>query len=822
MAGARDLILRITGVDVTGPAMRSAAANLRRLSDGADRFRESSSGFTGVSDKIAKGGLAIGTAAASAGPALGVATLAIGSLATVVASSGVALGVFGAVAKSAFAEVSEQANTLSTMKDKVELYSRAQSAANAAGNEKLAEAAQTKYTKALTAYQIQLAGLPPAQRAAVTGFQGMKDAWQGFIDKNKPETFGIMATGFETLKSAIPLLQPLFDVGAAAAGRMADSFKRFVDDGSMERLVTSMSGTAKTALADFGVVLGNLRIAFGNMARQFDSDGTSITGKLADLSENFATWSAGPAFGDFMNKASENGPKVSESLAAIAGAAVKIATAMTPLAPVTLAVATALGAIIEAVPPGVLTAVVATFLVYSTTMRVLAVSTSLAAAASKIFALAMAANPITLVVLAVVALGVGLALLWKNSQKARMIMSTAFAGIATAVLTMAGLLLSAWREVVTGVLGAVITVLDALGKIPGNDWAKGAAESVRGFRDSAEEGFNAAISKTEEWKTAANNIPKQIALKGEISDLEAKIETAKTKLKDKNLTAPEKAKLGADITEFQTQLETAKGALADVSLTAPEKTKLRADVTDLNAKIETAKTKLKEKGLTEPEKSKLRADLKSFNASLKTAKDKLGESDLTDPDPSTLKADIKDINAKIKTAKASLKDPGLTKPEKAKVDANITQLLRKKREAQRALNSMKGKTVNIRVNTTYSVYGNKGGSYRGGTFVPNRAVGGPVKAGQPYVVGEEGPELIVPRMSGTVLTAPQTRRALAGAQTSGLGGGGRAGATYVTNIHLSTGQVISTKDELARILVDSVNTAARAGRGIKIVPQAVG
>src|SRR5690606_19540464 len=38
-----------------------------------------------------------------------------------------------------------------------------------------------------------------------------------------------------------------------------------------------------------------------------------------------------------------------------------------------------------------------------------------------------------------------------------------------------------------------------------------------------------------------------------------------------------------------------------------------------------------------------------------------------------------------------------------------------------------------------------------GFRIPGRAMGGPVMAGQPYVVGERGPELFVPRQAGTVV-----------------------------------------------------------------------
>ncbi len=41
-----------------------------------------------------------------------------------------------------------------------------------------------------------------------------------------------------------------------------------------------------------------------------------------------------------------------------------------------------------------------------------------------------------------------------------------------------------------------------------------------------------------------------------------------------------------------------------------------------------------------------------------------------------------------------------------------------------------------------------------------KAGGGPVSGGQPYLVGEEGPELIVPSQSGTVVPHKQTMNML--------------------------------------------------------------
>jgi acetolactate synthase regulatory subunit len=49
--------------------------------------------------------------------------------------------------------------------------------------------------------------------------------------------------------------------------------------------------------------------------------------------------------------------------------------------------------------------------------------------------------------------------------------------------------------------------------------------------------------------------------------------------------------------------------------------------------------------------------------------------------------------------------------------------------------------------------------------VGKRAGGGPVRRGQPYLVGEEGPELVVPQADGDVMTAGATRGALRGGQS---------------------------------------------------------
>ena len=96
------------------------------------------------------------------------------------------------------------------------------------------------------------------------------------------------------------------------------------------------------------------------------------------------------------------------------------------------------------------------------------------------------------------------------------------------------------------------------------------------------------------------------------------------------------------------------------------------------------------------------------------------------------------------------------------------------------LANLHDKTVNVRVEQrTYQSWVNLGADIRAG----RRASGGPVRGGSPYLVGERGPELVVPRQSGMVVTASGTQRMMGGGTT----GGGRQMTTpeaQIVEVHL--------------------------------------
>lgn len=67
-----------------------------------------------------------------------------------------------------------------------------------------------------------------------------------------------------------------------------------------------------------------------------------------------------------------------------------------------------------------------------------------------------------------------------------------------------------------------------------------------------------------------------------------------------------------------------------------------------------------------------------------------------------------------------------------------------------------------------------------GEYISGRASGGPIKAGVPYIVGEQGPELIVPSQNGMVHNAGATAAMMSGSS------GGSAGTQVIEHHHTIT------------------------------------
>jgi SLT domain-containing protein len=285
------------------------------------------------------------TAAVGLGPALvpvlAASTAAAGGLGVALVSSGAALGVFGAVAKTSFDAIK---NNLTLAK---------------------------KGTEDLTS---------PVGRAT-TAYQGLTSAWDKFVAHNQPAVFRVFGAGFSILTQAIPKLQPLFDVAREAVQRFEGQLGHFVSGGGMDRLVRFLASNARPALEAFRQTFTNLGTGIGALAPLFARFTGGVETGMVGLSARFAAWAqnAGPGggFQKFINYVVGTGPTIVSTLHELASAVVNIGQGLAPLGPVSLSFVGAMARLISVLPPGVITGLAAGFVAVQLALKGAALASTL-------------------------------------------------------------------------------------------------------------------------------------------------------------------------------------------------------------------------------------------------------------------------------------------------------------------------------------------------------------------------------------------------------------------------------------------------------------
>lgn len=194
------------------------------------------------------------------------------------------------------------------------------------------------------------------------------------------------------------------------------------------------------------------------------------------------------------------------------------------------------------------------------------VSWAVAAAAAGIATL-VAMAPLLLIGAAIGVAALAFAHGWQSSQKFREAVTTSLSLVADAVLTYVNVILRIMKVLVDTWLDAGSIIINAAAKafgwVPGiGDKLKGAAKAFDTFKNGVSDVMDKAIQKTSDWRSAVNKMPKEVKLKGQITDLNAKINAAKAKL----ATVPpsHQSAIRAQISQLQSQVAAAKRQLASL------------------------------------------------------------------------------------------------------------------------------------------------------------------------------------------------------------------------------------------------------------------
>lgn len=652
---------------------------VRSINDTAAGFDQAGEGFAKV-----MGGMK--SLAATVGPGIaGPLVAAAGASVAAFASVGVAVGAFGAAVMPQMQKVTEA----------TELYTKAQESAASGASSAAAD---------MEAYNAAMSKLPPATRDTAKAFIGLKEDFTKWSDALAPKTMPIFTKGLEAMRSALPALTPLVETAADALGDMMDSIKKGVSGGGFKSFMGDMNEAAKKTLPDFLGSLKNIGSGFAGILQAFLPFAGSMTGGLEKITKKFAEFGQGlkgsSGFQSFMDGVKDKVPAILDMFRNLAETAMKVIEALAPFSGIGLGVASALAAIVNAIPQGAMDFI-------APTIMAIVVATKLWAIAQGIMNVVLAANPIGLVVMAIVAIGVALVVAYQKSQTFRVMVAAAFEGVARVVLFSAKIILQGLKFITGAFLDLVGTMLNgaatAFGWMPGiGPKLKAAAKGFDSIKEGADKAFDGAIKKVKEWDDSVKGMTTRVVIKGQIADAEKKI-----------------AKITKDLETVPKEKRTA----------------MLMNLDDMNRKLFQAKVALQ-----------------------KSPGQKI----------TFLKGQGADLTAKLKRAEREIKS--LPPEKRVKALANIENLRSGVRTVHSLLNGIQNKTVNIHTYYTSSgsrvpakdiPYGT--GRAHGGII---GAAGGGPRSGMTWV-GEQGPELVSLAPGSTVHTAGDSQRMMSG----GGGGG---------------------------------------------------
>lgn len=315
-----------------------------------------------------------------------------------------------------------------------------------AGSMSQAAVAQAKY-------QDELGKLTPSARATFDAFTQLRSAFSAWSESLQPRVMPIFTRALIGLRNALPGLTPFAKEAADAVGELQDRASRGIKSKGWKEFKSDLAGAVKPAIIGLGVAFANLFKGLGGVVQAFLPHMDSIAGHMQRITGRFAAWGTNlkgsPAFERFLAYAAENGPLVARTIGDISSAFYQVGRALEPLSGPILqiigALARGLASIAETLP----------WLIQG--MYLAYIATRLWTLAMILFNAVMDANPITLIIIGIVALVAAVVYAYKHFGWFRGAVQAAWHGIQTAAQ-------AAWTVVLKPVFEAIVVAVRAVGR----------------------------------------------------------------------------------------------------------------------------------------------------------------------------------------------------------------------------------------------------------------------------------------------------------------------------------------------------------------------
>ncbi|OKI67571.1 hypothetical protein [Streptomyces sp. MJM1172] len=334
--------------------------------------------------------------AATLGPAMApvaaAATAAIVGLASALGGAAVSAGVFALAVK-------PQTAAISAASSAHEKYDEAVRQSGAGSDEA---------KKALAEYKTQLAGMPSATRATAKEFIGLKSDFSSWSDSLAGSTMPVFTKGIQILRAILPALSPIVKSTADAFGGLLAKLQGKVESKGFETFMGKVATWSETGLK-----------------RTIDGIGF--------LATKISGFVMGEGFQKFLDLGGQAGGNLGDIFMKLAQFAGQFVEAAGPLANLSFLGLQILADALNAIPQSVLEILAPTIMAIVVAMKLWRLATLAATAAQWLYNAALAANPLGLIVIAIIAVVAAVVALWQKNEGFRTAVIAAWNAIKDAV-----------------------------------------------------------------------------------------------------------------------------------------------------------------------------------------------------------------------------------------------------------------------------------------------------------------------------------------------------------------------------------------------------
>lgn len=294
-------------------------------------------------------------------------------------------------------------------------------------------------------YLQALAKLSPSARGTFNAFVGLRTAFKAWSLSLQPKTMPIFTRALNGLKNSLPGVTPLVLGAARGISTLQDKVSKGFKSPWWKSFKADFAKSVEPAIVGVGTALGHVFVGAAGIVDAFLPHVDSISDRMDRITGRFSNFGknlkGSPAFERFLDYSSQQAPILAKLIGDIASSFFQVSKALAPLSGpllgVVAAIARGIGSIAENLPWLIK-------LIY------------LAFVATRIWTIGVAvfnavadANPIVLIVIAIVALVAAVIYAYKNFTWFRVAVQAAWAGIQAAALY-------AWNVILKPVFAAIV------------------------------------------------------------------------------------------------------------------------------------------------------------------------------------------------------------------------------------------------------------------------------------------------------------------------------------------------------------------------------